>query len=114
MPMSDRPLFRLLRSVTSTVRALVARHGRAVTLAAGAAWMIVLGTGVSLGGAPSLADTASLPRVLSSHISPNVSATAAESPPGLRDVQVHEARDPDQRGSTRDARSNSGAVSYTH
>src|SRR5437868_14505880 len=103
MPTSDRPLFRFFRNVASTVRALVACHGRIASFAAGAVWMIVLGTGVSQGGAPSLADTASMPRVLSSHISPNVSVSAAESPPGMDDVQVHEARDPDQRGSTRDA-----------
>src|SRR5450432_1298815 len=108
MTMSDRPLFRFLRSVTSTVRALVARSGRVVSFAAGAAWMIVLGAGVSLGGALQLADTSSLPRVLSSHISPNVSVATAESPPGTRDVQVNEARYSDQRGSTGDARSNSG------
>src|SRR3954452_3670146 len=108
MPMSDRPLFRFLRNFASTVCALVACHGRVASFAAGAAWMIVLGTGVSQGGAPSLADTASLPRVLSFHISLNVSVAQAESPPGMHDAQVHEARDFDQRGSTRDARSNSG------
>src|SRR6476661_4843967 len=108
MPMSDRPLFRFLRSIASTVSALAARHGLRGSLAAGAAWMIVLGAGVSPGGAPSLADTGSVPRVLSDHISPNASVAVAESPPGLLGVQVHEARDSDQRGSTRDARSNSG------
>src|SRR5690348_4992969 len=106
--MSDRPLVRFLRDVASTVLALGARHGRIASLAAGAVWMIVLGTGVSLGGAPLPADTVSLPRVLSDHISLNVSMAAVESPPGMHDAQVHEARDPDQRGSTRDARSNSG------
>src|SRR6476660_468339 len=106
--MSDRPLVRFLRNVASTVLALVARHGRFAAFAAGAAWMIVLGTGVSHGGAALPADAASLPRVLSFHISSNVSRASAESPPGMHDAQVHEARDPDQRGSTRDARSNSG------
>ena len=70
--------------------------------------MIVLSTGAFQGEAPSLADMTSTSRVLSVHISPNVSVAAAESPPGMHDVQVHEARDLDQRGSTGDASSNSG------
>src|SRR6476469_3887864 len=106
--MSDRPLVRFLRNVASTVVALWAHHGRFAAFAAGAAWLIVPGMGVSQGGAPLLADTVSLPRVLSVHISSSVSKASAESPPGMHDAQVHEARDPDQRGSTRDARSNSG------